>query len=261
VRRPTWTPCSARLPAATPLATVELTDCIARGEAVFLKVEDLQPVYLLWDNGLLVTTDRLLSVGGGQAAPKPDEMVRLELRHLTAAVRGGLCRLSNSSANPYQLSVQFACTSDVIVTGPGSPLVEQEGTGGVDKSRQRLVWNGDRNYYQNVDVFWLVRNLDQEAPPENMAFDTWKTYWGPSRENQPSREPLAWRKSPNGDRPLHAHTVADYTLEDPTFGDSPTGAPGVMVERLPWLPSESLSEGPPSGSARGRSAPPGAFRG
>ncbi len=97
-------------PAATPLATIELADCVARGEAVFLRVEDLQPVYLLWDNGLLATTDRLLSVGGGQAAPKPDEMVRLELRHLTAAVRGGLCRLSNSSANPYQLTVQFACT-------------------------------------------------------------------------------------------------------------------------------------------------------
>ena len=58
-------------PAATPLATIELTDCIARGEAVFLSVEDLQPVYLLWDNGLLATTDRLLTrrrrTGGAEA--------------------------------------------------------------------------------------------------------------------------------------------------------------------------------------------------
>ena len=249
-------------PAATPLATLELADCVARGEAVFLRVEDLQPVYLLWDNGLLATTDRLLTVSGGQAAPKSDEMVRLDLRHLTAAVRGGLCLLSNSSANPYQLTVQFACTNDVILTAPGSPLIEQEGTGGVEKSRQRLVWNGDRNYYQNVDVFWLIRNLDAEAPPESMTFDAWKTYWGPSRENQPSREPLVWHRTPGGDRPLHAHTAADYTLEDPTFGDSPTGAPGVMVERLPPLPTEPFSEGPASsGSARSRTVQPHAFRG
>ena len=106
-------------PAATPLATIELTDCVARGEAVFLSVEDLQPVYLLWDNGLLATTDQLLTVGGGQAAPKPDEMLRLELRHLTAAVRGGLCRLSATPANPYQLTVQFVCTDDIILTAPG----------------------------------------------------------------------------------------------------------------------------------------------
>ena len=145
-------------PAATPLATIELTDCIARGEAVFLSVEDLQPVYLLWDNGLLATSEQLLTAGGGQVAPKPDEMLRLELRHLTAAVRGGLCRLSATSANPYQLTVQFVCSDDIILTAPGAPLIEQEGTASVEKSRQRFVWNGDRNYYQDVDVFWMVRN-------------------------------------------------------------------------------------------------------
>ena len=66
--------------AATPLATIELTDCIARGEADFLHVEDLQPVHLTWDNGLLLTTERLLAAEGGQAAPKLDEMLRIELR-------------------------------------------------------------------------------------------------------------------------------------------------------------------------------------
>ncbi len=106
--------------AATPLATIELTDCVARGEAVFLSVEDLQPVYLLWDNGLLATSEQLLTAVGGQVAPKPDEVLRLELRHLTAAVHGGLCRLSTAPANPYQLTVQFVCTDDIILTSPGA---------------------------------------------------------------------------------------------------------------------------------------------
>ena len=223
--------------AATPLATIELTDCVARGEAVFLSVEDLQPVYLLWDNGLLATSEQLLTAVGGQAAPKPDEVLRLELRHLTAAVRGGLCRLSATSANPHQLAVQFVCTDDIILTSPGAPLIEQEGTASVEKSRQRLVWNGDRNYYQDVDVFWMVRTMDSQAAPDTMTFNGWKTHWGPSRENQPSRDPLAWRKSPNADRPLHAHTAADYTLEDPTFNDASSGAPGFRGHRLPPLPS------------------------
>ena len=248
-------------PAATPLATIELADCIARGEAVFLSVEDLQPVYLLWDNGLLVTTDRLLSVGGGSLAPKSDEMVRIELRHVTAVVREGLCRLSNTSANPYQLTVQFAATDDVFLTATDSPLVEQEGTLGVEKSRERFVWNGNGNYYQNVGVFWLIHNLDPEISAEEMTFEAWKTYWGPSRENQPSRELLVWRRLPNADRPLHTYTAADYTLEDPTFGDSPTGA-GATVERLPSLPSEPVRDDvPASGSARRQFVPPRAERG
>jgi serine/threonine-protein kinase len=239
--------------AATPLATVELADCVARGEAVFLSVEDLQPVYLLWDNGLLATSEQLLTAGGGQVAPKPDEVLRLELRHLTAAVRGGLCRLSATSANPYQLTVQFVCTDDIILTAPGAPLVEQEGTASVEKSRQRFVWNGDRNFYQDVDVFWMVRNMDSQVAPDVMAFEGWKTHWGRSRENQPSREPLAWRRSPNADRPPHAHTAADYTLEDPTFNDASNGAPGFRGHRLPALPTELFQErsGPAASSVRG----------
>ena len=240
-------------PAATPLTTIELADCIARGEAVFLSVEDLQPVHLLWDNGLLATSDQLLTAGGGQVAPKPDEMSRLELRHLTAAVRGGLCRLSATSANPYQLTVQFVCTDDIILTAPGAPLVEQEGAISVDKSRQRVVWNGDRNYYQDADVFWMVRNVDPQVAPDVMTFDGWKTHWGPSRENQPSREPLTWRRSPNADRPPHAHTAADYMLEDPTFNDASSGAPGFHSHRLPPLPPASFEErsSPSASSAHG----------
>ena len=66
-----------------------------------------------------------------------------------------------------------------------------------------------------------------------MNFEAWKAYWGPSRENRPSTERLMWKRSANADRPLHAQGPADYTLEDPTFGDAPAGAPGCQVGRLP----------------------------
>jgi eukaryotic-like serine/threonine-protein kinase len=228
--------------AATPLATVKLTDCIARGEATFLCVEELQPVYLLWQNGLLATTEQLLSSSGGTTAPKATEMLRLELRHVTVAARGGLCRLTATSANPNQLAVQFECTDDIIITAHGSPLVEQEGTASADKSREQFVWNGDHNVYQDVDVFWTVRNVDTRVTPEVMNFEDWKAHWGQSRENQPSRGALVWRRSPNADQPLHAHTTGDYSLEDPTHGDASRGAPGFRADRLPPLPSGSLPE-------------------
>ena len=221
------------VPAATPLATIELTDCIARGEADFLRVEDLQPVHLTWDNGLLITTERLLVAGGNPTAPKLDEMVRIELRHVTAAVRGGLCRLTSTSSNPHQLTVQFASTDSILMASPGAPLIEQKGAATVEGFRQRFIWNGDRNFYRDVDVFWTVRNLDSEAPPDVMTFRTWKTYWGPSREKQPSTNRLMWKSSADADRPLHSHTPTDYTLEDSTFGDASAGAPGCRVDRLP----------------------------
>ena len=240
------------VPAATPLATIDLTDCIARGEADFLHVDDLQPVHLTWDNGLLITSERLLAAGGGQAAPKLDEMLRIELRHVTAAVRGGLCRLTSNSSNPYQLTAQFVSTNSILIASPGVPLIEQEGTASVENLRQRFIWNGDGNCYQDVDVFWAVRNLDPETQPDVMTFEGWKTYWGPSRENQPSIERLLWKKAPDADRPLHAQGPADYTLEDPTFADSAAGAPGCQIDRLPPLPPEPASQ---------KSGRPGSLRG
>ena len=242
-------------PAATPLATVELTDCIARGEADFLRVEDLQPVHLLWDNGLLITPEGLLVAGGSPMASKIDEMLRVELHHVTAAVPGGLCRLTSTFASPYQLTVQLVATNSILIGSPGVPLIDQEGAATVENFRQRFVWNGDRNYYQDINVFWTVRSFDFEVPPDVMTFEAWKTYWGPSRENQPSTERLMWRWTPDANRPLHSYTPADYTLEDPTFGDASAGAPGCQVHRLPQLPPEiALPKSVRPGSVRGLGA-------
>ena len=141
------------------------------------------------------------------------------------------------------------------MASPGVPLIEQEGAASVDNFRQRFTWNGDRNFYQDVDVFWSVRNLDPETPPDVMGFEAWKTYWGPSRENQANSERLAWKHSPNADRPLHAYGPADYTLEDPTFGDAAAGPPGCRADRLPPLPVEATAgRSSRQGSARGAGA-------
>lgn len=169
------------------MATVGLVDCIARGEAVFLRVEDLQPVQLRWENGLLATTEQLLPAPGVQAVPKPDEMLHVELRHVTAAVRGGLCRLTSASSAPFQLTVQFTCSDSILLAAPGVPLIEQDGTSAADNPRQRFIWAGDHNYYEDVDTFWTVRNGDFETPPDVMNFEAWKRYWEPSRKT--SRAP------------------------------------------------------------------------
>jgi len=222
--------------AATPLATLELTDCIARGEADFLRVEDVQPVQLTWDNGLLLTSQRLLYTEGGLAAPKLDETLRIELRSVTAVARGGLCRLTSTLSNPHQLTVQLTSINGVFMLSPGAALIQQEGEASIDDFRRRFLWSGARNFYQHIDAFWTIRQVVyEEFPPETMDFAAWETYWGPSREIQPSVVSLDWRRLPDPDLPLHDQTPADYSLEDPTFGDAPAGPPGCRIYRLPTL--------------------------
>jgi serine/threonine-protein kinase len=219
---------------AVPLANVELADSVARGEADFLRVEEMQPVHLVWDNGLLVTSERLLAAEGTSSAPRLDEMLRVELRHVTVEAKNGVCQVVNTATTPYQLTVQFVSSNCIFRTSPGVALITQEGAASVDSFRQRFLWNGERNFYENMDAFWTVRNnLDLEMPSAGMNFDAWKAYWGPSREDQPSTESLLWKRPFRPDQPLHARGPSDYTLEDPTFGDASAGAPGSRVDRLP----------------------------
>jgi serine/threonine-protein kinase len=224
--------------ASTPVATIELVDCIARGEAVFLQAEDLQPVRLLWENGLLVTTERLLTADGGEEPPRPGEVYEVDLRHVTAVVRGGLCRLSDSSLGPYQLAAEIRCANSIFIGTVGKPLVEQEGVQAADTLRRRITFNGDRNFYEGMDVFWTIDDLNPDTPPQSMDFEAWRAHWGPQRENLPSRAPLGWKKLPEPGRPVHAHTPDDYTLSDavsnPALGAASDGHhAGCQPERLP----------------------------
>ncbi len=167
-----------------PLASIELNDSIARGEAAFIRVDDLQPVHLAWDNGLLATSEWFLSAAGGAQSPKPDEMLRIDLQHVTIAARAGLVHLASSQAAPHQFTVQFNCAGNIIMTSHGSSLIEQEVIGPLETARRQIVWNGDHNFYQDVNVFWTIRSLGAEPYSDKLSFQGWRTYWGPSRENQ-----------------------------------------------------------------------------
>jgi serine/threonine-protein kinase len=225
-------------PGAPPLATIEMNDSIARGEAVFIRVENLQPVHLAWDNGLLATSEWLLSAAPGAQSPKPDETLRIDLRHVTVAARCGLVRLSSSQSAPYQFIVQFNCTDNIIMTSRGNSLIEQEVAGPLENARRQIVWNGDHNFYQDVNVFWTIRSLGAEPSSDKLSFDGWRTYWGPSRENQPFSGRIEWNNLPGADRPPHAQTPADYGLdeeaeENPALGAAADGKnAGMQSERL-----------------------------
>jgi serine/threonine protein kinase len=233
---------AAGTPAATPLATVELADAIARGEAVFMRVDDLQPAQLAWDNGLLAISERLLFAGGGRHSPRPDEMLRIDLRHVTVAARGGLVHLAGTQAAPYQFTVQLNCTDNIIITSPSNPLIEQDAMGSLENARRQVVWNGDHNFYQDVGIFWTIRSRASEPSSEIQAFDAWRAYWGPSRENQPFAGRIEWNNAPGAERPFHTHNAADYALdervdENPAIGGAHDGRDaGMLPERLIALP-------------------------
>ena len=231
--------------AAKPPATINLVNCIARGEAVFLCATEMQPLQLSWENGLLVTTEQMLWSLGGQEMPQPGEMLQLDLQHLTAVARGGFFRLTETRAAPHQLDAEIYCADSILMAGPGGSLIEQEGSDSLEDLRQQIAWIGDRNFYENFEVFWRVRNLELEPLCEPMTFAAWQSYWGSEEESLPMEDCVAWKELPEANRPLHTHAAADYALADSTHsGPNPAQEAGFQAAELPQRPAPPGVEEP-----------------
>lgn len=247
----------AELAAADSLAVpapagIELDDCVARGEAVFLRTEGVQPLRLSWTNGLLVTSQYLLWADGSPTSARAGELRQLDLQHLTAVMRRGLCRLTTSQSAPHQLLTQVRHISDsILIGGPGGSLIEQSGAESVDQCRGWIEWNGDRVFYQGWDAFWTVSTLDASAAPESMTFDAWQLFWGRERESRPELNRVVWKKAPDFTRAAHSHTPADYALagdvnSNPARGAASDGEDaGLEAAGLPTAPPETETEPEP----------------
>ena len=75
---------------------VQLTDCVIRCEATVLRAREAIPIRFQWTNGLLVTSERLASLGGAGQIPRDGERMELTLQQVTAVVDQGLVELSSS---------------------------------------------------------------------------------------------------------------------------------------------------------------------
>jgi hypothetical protein len=227
--------------AAAQRVTIELVDCVLRGEAVVLCAHDQWPTQFSWENGLLATSERLLAVVGGERTPSAGESIQISLQHVTAAVRGGLCRFVPSASGPRLLPAQIDCRNSILIGDAAAPLVEHVDAVSIEAARQGFVWNGDRNFYEGFGSFWNIRSAGAATPAEAMPLDAWRELWGPRQENSP-RGRVQWKQLPPGDRPVPSHLPADYALNpsgaaaNPAIGSANDGRDaGCLFERLPPL--------------------------
>ncbi len=226
-------------PMMRPAAALQLKNCVARGEALFIRANDAQPAQIGWENGLFATSERFLTSLGGPSDPRPPGQIQIDLRHLTAFVAGGFVSLSATQDAPLQLPVEINASDCIFLTKKGAaaaPLVDQSGVEDPEDLRKRIAWNGDRNFYEGFSVFWRMAGPGGAETAVQMNLTDWQGFWG-SHEVRPTADRVVWRQLPPADRAVNLHVPSGYALGS---GDNAARAAasdgrdaGAEIDQLP----------------------------
>lgn len=236
------------------VVNVQLQNCVVRGEGTFLRDEARQGVHLSWDNGWLAVSDRLLAVGGSMQS-RQGGPIDLDLRHVTAVVRGGLALIDDDQMPMNLMPVEIR-SADCIFATPalsGAPLIEQRTTDPANDYRGRLNWNGDRTWYQGFDVFWRVVDA-ASGDPLQLSFSQWQAAWGEAHESLAHWGSVRWRTPPAADLPFAMQGPADYVLANDGVEGSPVASAsdgrdgGDIPDLLPAAHRPAANPGGPADS-------------
>lgn len=216
--------------------SIRLLNCIARGEATFLRAEVPPALDVAWDNGLLATTERFLELGSLADAPPSGAKVEVELRHLTGVVRDGLCRLTTTKDNPHAMPTVVSCTDCILLAEADAVLLDQLGVTPVSVIRDQLLWNGAGNFYEGFAILRRITGIGPQGAPQQTTVPTWRGFW----------VRVGWKDLPSSDRPIHTHQPSDYVLDGGVSIKARRGATdgrdaGFDAAQLPPLPAAPRS--------------------
>jgi len=224
--------------------SLELKDCVARGQAVFVRSAEQQPFSLHWENGLLATTEQFLLAGGGSMSPPNGARIVIDLRHVTVLAHGGVCKLAGTVDAPYLLAAEVKCVDSILLGGGllgghGAAVIEQTGNNRNGNSlQQQFSWTGDHNFCQGFAPFWRIVDLNRAAEPEQISFS--------KGEVSIAATSAIWSDPPASDRSVDTLTLREFALADskpdePMRFEASDGKPaGLDAARMPSPPPERL---------------------
>lgn len=221
--------------------TPPLIDCfstIVRGQATMLRVPEGIPFRLKWDQGLFITTERLLDIAGSRVMPRAAAGGRIDLSNTTAVVGKGLVLMRVDSELRYPLEFSGEFFQSIVVCNPSpqtlvpAPLVEMRAATGSDFGRKRPYFRSRDSFYHHVDT---ILRLDRTGNPNDVLDYTFY-----ERENASELKwddaggvvgTIPWRKLPSPSLPADRQSKNDYLLDEAEMGQ--TMRAGFDPARLP----------------------------
>lgn len=156
-------PVAETTPDTLPLVSVEMYNVIIRGEISMLRMDKAAELQLLWENGLLAVSGRMIETGGSVQRPRPRSgSIRLSLQRLTAYTPRGLLQMRLNSNASYPVEIERRAEESVFVVDSDMPHIEITGTLREDRDVDWLRLRGSSNAYETdatlSDPLLIVRD-------------------------------------------------------------------------------------------------------
>lgn len=227
-------PSDMPMPAGSPQTMdVEATDCLFRGGGSFAQVAFKTPAQFTLTNSAFALQDDLLRIDAGSQSMQRTRL-GLTLKHVTAAFDSSLVRFEGFAGQEVNSTVHCLSRNSIYSftgTSQRSALILAEGAVSSEDARKMLLWEGDRNFYNQLDRFWLM-----EGSQDSLTFDDWMSVWGPTQEVGAANGPIPWAV-PEWTLAvaLREVTAAEFALDPEASGLAATdgSSAGCDASRLP----------------------------
>jgi hypothetical protein len=205
-------------------ARITLERCIARGEASLVCLTDETPLTIRWNQGLLVTSQHLLTTSGSASEPQYYDQIVIDLDNITAVCREGMYYMRRGPGKAFQFHVNAYANHCVFVGDVGAPLFEMVGLT-TPPEEDELQSTGDGNRFAPLDMpFLFVRSSPTNDPQIFKLGRRW------SSETR-SQAGVPWLHSPPLDHPAHDSLKRDFVI-DVEPGDNRAGFDPLLLPEI-----------------------------
>jgi hypothetical protein len=228
-----------------PAMVVNLSRCVARGEATFLMASEESPLKVMWTQGLLITTQRLIETEGSPLRPSEFGRLDVDLDHVTAIIPQGLYSMKRRAANAYQLKADIRCRNSLLQTSASAPLFEFADLPTVDDVQ--LAFRGEGNLYPTAKGIFLHFKPSSKGEPSADFPQESKPRW--SDEGERPNFGIVWQNKVAAENiPAYRQQPKNFLL-DPESRNQAGFDPGVLPE--PNEAAEKPTEKPISPAIEG----------
>ena len=232
--------------------SIDLENCVVRGEATVLWTVDACPVRMSWKNGFLATTDRLLDVTIQKNSTPGVPWIKLSLSQVTAVMDRGLCHLVDGGDDSSSICVEIDCDNSTLLTAANDPLIRQRTSGFHDPSARRVLFEGVKNVFLTIAggeirlPYFVHESSTETGQFLTYDFQQWCHTFTDSSETWKELS-ISPYLLPAPVRPAHSLAPSDYAWEQLlTAGGARNHnlSEGVQADLLPRLPTSLPADTP-----------------